>query len=70
MVQATKTAEQIEQMRCAGRVVHGVLARLTEMCQPGVTTAQLDAEAARMLLAAGADGLFKDYPNHRQGGQP
>jgi methionyl aminopeptidase len=70
MVQAIKTAEQIEQMRSAGRVVHDVLARLAEMSRPGATTAELDAEAARMLLAAGADGLFRNYPNHRAGGRP
>ncbi|MDD4889675.1 MAG: type I methionyl aminopeptidase [Phycisphaerae bacterium] len=65
-----KTSAQIEQMRQAGRVVHGVLARLSEMARPGVTTGELDAEAARMLAQAGADGLFKDYPNHRVGGRP
>lgn len=64
-----KTSAQIDAMRQAGRLVHSVLARLTEMARPGVTTAELDAEAARMIAAAGAVGLFKDYPNHRLGGQ-
>ena len=55
-------------MRQAGRLVHRVLARLSEMCRPGVTTAQMDAEAARLTAEAGGQGLFKDYPNHRPGG--
>jgi methionyl aminopeptidase len=65
-----KTAAQIEQMRRAGRIVHEVLVRLGELARPGVTTAELDAEAGRMTAAAGAVGLFKDYPNHRRGGRP
>ena len=57
-----KTARQIEQMRQAGRVVRRVLDRLIEMMSPGVTTAELNAEAEAMCRAAGAEPLFKGVP--------
>ncbi len=65
-----KSAAEIELMRQAGRVVHRVLSRLAEMAQPGVTTADLDAEAGRLISQAGGVGLFRNYPNHRPGGPP
>ena len=57
-----KTPEQIERMRQAGRIVRQVLDRLGEMIAPGVTTKELDAEAERLCLAAGAICLFKGVP--------
>ena len=65
-----KSRQQIELMRQAGRVVNQVLARLVEMARPGCTTGALNAEAERIIAAAGGDGLFKNYPNHRPGGPP
>ncbi len=62
-----KTPEQLEKMREAGRVVHRVLSRCREMCQPGVTLRQIDAEAQRLIDEAGAVGLFKGYPAHEAG---
>lgn len=62
-----KSKEDIEAMRAAGRVVHGVLARCREMCQPGVTTHEIDEEACRIYSAKGAKGLFKNYPTYRPG---
>lgn len=57
-----KTPEQIEKMHEAGRIVRKVLNRLGEMIAPGVTTQELDAEAERLCLAAGAQCLFKGVP--------
>lgn len=46
-------------MRRAGGVVAGVLSKLQEIAEPGVTTAQLDRVALEMVAQAGADALFK-----------
>ncbi|MEM7681160.1 MAG: type I methionyl aminopeptidase [Planctomycetota bacterium] len=62
-----KTQEQIERMRSAGRIVHQVHQRLAEFVQPGVTTQEIDSEAFRVFSAAGAKGLFKNYPTYRPG---
>lgn len=60
-----KSKQDLEKMRLAGRIVHRILQRCREMCQPGVTTRQIDDEAQRMIDAAGARGLFKYYPTYR-----
>jgi len=62
-----KTKGEIDKMRAAGRVVHKVLERCREMCKPGVTTRQIDDEAYRVFTAAGARGLFKNYPTYKAG---
>lgn len=62
MAYKLKSQREIELMRQAGRVVHQVLVRLTEMAEAGVTTAELDAEAERMCLEAGGSCLFKGVP--------
>ena len=62
-----KSKEDIEKMRAAGRVVHKVLQRYQEICQPGVTTREIDEEAYRVFTAQGATGLFKNYPTYRAG---
>jgi methionyl aminopeptidase len=54
-----KTAEQIEKMRAAGRVVRLVLNRLGEMIAPGVTTKELDDQAEGMCRRHGGELLFK-----------
>lgn len=46
-------------MRRAGRLVYQVLQRVREMVRPGVTTAQLNTEAERLIAAAGAQPLFQ-----------
>ncbi len=56
-----KSPREIEQMRRANVLVADVLAELTEMVAPGVTTADLDAEAERLVRAAGAEPAFKGY---------
>jgi len=57
-----KTRDEIGKMRVAGRVVQKVHQRVREICQPGVTTKELDDEAQRVIDDSGATGLFKGYP--------
>jgi len=57
-----KSAREIELMRRAGRVVYAVLTQLGKMVVPGITTAELDAQAEQMTLSMGAQCLFKGVP--------
>ncbi len=57
-----KTAQQIEKMRVAGRLVNDVLQHLGKMLAADVTTLELDLEAQRLTLEAGAKCLFKGVP--------
>jgi methionyl aminopeptidase len=56
-----KSAAEIEKMRAANQVVSDVLAELAAMVAPGVTTADLDEAAERLVRAAGAQPAFKGY---------
>ena len=56
-----KSPREIEQMRRANVLVAEVLAELASMVAPGVTTADLDAKAEELVLAAGAAPAFKGY---------
>jgi len=56
-----KTPEQIGLMRAAGLVVARALAELRAALEPGVSTADLDAIAERVIRAAGAEPSFKGY---------
>ena len=56
-----KSPREIEQMRRANVLVADVLAELAAMVEPGVTTADLDAAAERLVRAAGAEPAFKGY---------
>jgi methionyl aminopeptidase len=58
-----KTPEEIERMRRAGRVVHQVLQRISEMARPGSTTGELNAAAEEMIRRAGAEALFRGQRN-------
>ena len=57
-----KSAREIERIRDAGRICCKVMARLGEMVAPGVTTAEMDAEAERLTIELGAEALFKGVP--------
>lgn len=62
-----KSLDQIRLMRRAGLVVADIHAALREAVRPGVTTADLDAVAADVLRAAGAQSNFlgyEGYPAH------
>jgi len=56
-----KTPEQIEKMRAAGLVVASALAAAREAVAPGVSTADLDAIAEKVIRDAGAVPSFKGY---------
>ncbi len=56
-----KSAAEIAQMRAANELVANVLAELSGMVAPGVTTADLDAAAERLVRAGGAEPAFKGY---------
>jgi methionyl aminopeptidase len=56
-----KSAAEIERMRAANALVADVLAELATMVAPGVTTADLDALAERLVRAGGAEPAFKGY---------
>lgn len=57
----TKSPQEIDIMRQAGRIVATVLKEISELVQPGMTTADLDAHAERRILEMGATPSFKGY---------
>lgn len=54
-----KSAREIELMRKAGRVVHDVLNRVSELVAPGTTTGRLNEAAEKWIADAGGIALFK-----------
>jgi methionyl aminopeptidase len=56
-----RSAPELERMRAAGRLVGQVLAALAAEVHPGVTTADLDALAEKLIADAGAVPAFKGY---------
>lgn len=56
-----KTAGEIELMHAANGLVHRVLDHLTGMVAPGVTTAELDRAAEKVIRDAGAVPAFLNY---------
>jgi len=56
-----KTKEEIAVMRQGGNILASILAKLGEMVKPGITTADLEKEANRLILAAGGRPAFKGY---------
>ncbi len=56
-----KSPAEIERMRVANALVAEVLAELEAMVAPGVTTAELDRAAERLVRAGGAEPAFKGY---------
>jgi methionyl aminopeptidase len=59
---SVSTPEELRALRAAGRVVAATLRELRRRVRPGVTTAELDAAAARIFAAHGArSGPKLDY---------
>ena len=56
-----KTAEELEIMRRAGRIVSGLLARMEKEAKAGVTTKRLDEIAEEYIRSFGAEPAFKGY---------
>ena len=58
---AIKNEEQLAGMRISGRLAAEVLREVCDAVAPGVTTAELDAVAARAIRARGAESAFLNY---------
>jgi methionyl aminopeptidase len=56
-----KTAEEIDRMAAAGRILARCHEILRAKARPGVTTADLDAAAERFIRSQGAEPAFKGY---------
>lgn len=56
-----KSEREIEIMRQAAKIVATVLKEISEMVQPGMTTADLDAHAEKRIREMGATPSFKGY---------
>ena len=56
-----KTAAEIAIMRQASAIVARVLKEISELAQPGMTTAELDAYAEQRIRELGATPSFKGY---------
>lgn len=62
-----KRANEIEQMRKSGRAVRAILEELRSRVKPGVTTREIDEQAARLIAAHGGKSPFLNYrgfPGH------
>ncbi len=56
-----KSAREIEVMRQAAKIVATVLKEISELVEPGMTTADLDAHAEKRIREMGATPSFKGY---------
>lgn len=56
-----KTQEQIETIAEGGHILSGVLDAIIAMVRPGVTTAELDHQAQRLMREAGGEPSFLHY---------
>src|SRR3989441_9780579 len=56
-----KSSDEIERMRRAGRIVAQTIERLVQDVRPGMTTADLDAQAETIIRSEGAVPSFKGY---------
>lgn len=56
-----KSAREIEIMRQSAKIVATVLKEISELVQPGMTTADLDAHAEKRIREMGATPSFKGY---------
>jgi methionyl aminopeptidase len=56
-----KSEREIEIMRQAAKIVATVLKEISEMVEPGMTTADLDAYAEKRICEMGATPSFKGY---------
>lgn len=57
----TKTKKEIEVMRQGGKILAGILKKLCQAVEPGITTGQLEEMALTLIKAAGARPSFKGY---------
>lgn len=58
---AIKNEKEIEIIKEGGKILAGVLEKVSEMAKPGITTLELDRAAEALILVAGAKPAFKGY---------
>lgn len=56
-----RSADELVKLRAANQLVARILEELRRLVVPGATTAQIDAEAERLVREAGAQPAFKGY---------
>jgi methionyl aminopeptidase len=56
-----KTPEQVDKMAAAGEILVRCLQMLAARARPGVTTAELDVAAEKLIRSRGAEPAFKGY---------
>ena len=59
-----KPKEDINQIRKGGKIIGEILSQIVKLCQPGVSTAEIDDVAEKMIFKAGGLPAFKGYRNH------
>lgn len=62
-----RTPEEIELMHSAGQVVRAALRAAARACEPGASTASVDAAAAGVIAAFRAEPLFLNHRMHGDG---
>lgn len=59
-----KTKEEVKQLERGGKILGGILSRLAKMAKAGVSTAEIDEAAEKMIIKAGGRPSFKGYTSH------
>jgi methionyl aminopeptidase len=59
-----KTHQEINQILQGGKIIGRILEDLGKMVQPGMSTAELDVAAEKMILSIGGRPAFKNFKNH------
>jgi len=59
-----KTDAEIAKLRAGGLILSDILKRLMAQVRPGISTAELDESAEKMMLEAGGKPSFKGYTMH------
>ncbi len=60
-----KTLAEIEKLKEGGREMGQILDALTLLVRPGVSTAEIDREAERLIIEAGGRPAFKGYKTRK-----
>lgn len=61
-----KTAVEIELIAEGGEKLHQILEQLSKAAIPGISTAELDAKAEKLIRAVGGTSAFKNYRSSPQ----
>ncbi|MEL7238168.1 MAG: type I methionyl aminopeptidase [Planctomycetota bacterium] len=62
-----KSQREIELMRQTGQHAHRILRDMAAICEPGVTTAEVNEVCRRELAKIDGIGLSKNYPTYKPG---